>query len=274
MKTFRQYLGEMALKSYRTDFHHEPKDDEGFYRKTDGAMDLGNQVYRPHNHDNSQPQVFGYFSGKDRAVITHPRTFRALEGRLARSGYDFNILLIEDAGADYDEQVEQFMRENGIEQRGHITFVKNGTSGHVMTPWMILHTLGHAVAEHAGGERSGRAVGAKSRIQDGATDIMSLVSGKDCRTAGRGSPGCKEALGKVLAFKSAARQDSYSTALNQTELVHELVAEFLWNGDRIRVKPPHDADADITRLVGEIEGEVRILLDNCVGKVVYDWFDG
>lgn len=276
MKTFHQYLREMSLRSMRTDLHHVPKDNEGFYEKPDGTRDTGNQVYR--NSNKTQPQVSGYFSRKDRSVITHPRTMKTLEQRLARSGHDFNILFIEDtraySGSDYDQQVEDFMESNGIQREGHITFVKNGTSGHVLTPWMILHTLGHAVTEHAGGERSGRAVGAKSRIQDRAVDIMSLVSETDCRSLGNRSPGCLEALRKVFAFKSVARTDNHSTADNNSELVHELVAEFLWNGDRIRIKPPYDEDPEVPALVRDIEAEVRTLLDNCVGKVIYDYYEG
>lgn len=274
MKTFRQYLMEMSLRSMRTDLHHVPKDNEDFYEKPDGTRDTGSQVYR--NSNKSQPQVSGYFSKKDRSVITHPRTMRTLEQRLAKSGYDFNILFIEDtrahSGSDYDQQVEDFMDANGIQREGHITFVKNGTSGHVLTPWMILHTLGHAVTEHAGGERSGRAVGAKSRIQDRAVDIMSLVSEADCQ--GLLSPKCHDALAKVLAFKSAGMKGNYGTANNLSELVHELVAEFLWHGDTIRVKPPHDEDPEVSSLVRDIEGEVRTLLDHCVGKVIYDYYEG
>lgn len=274
MKTFQNFLREMSLRSMRTDLHHVPKDNEGFYEKPDGTRDLGAQVYRSQNK--SQPQVSGYFSKKDRAVITHPRTMRTLEQRLAKSGYDFNILFIEDAmaytGVDYDQQVDQFMWDNQIQREGHITFVKNGTSGHILTPWMILHTLGHALTDHAGGERSGRAVGAKSRIQDRVIEIMSLVSEADC--IGLLSPKCHDALRKVFAFKSVARTDKDSTAHNNSELVHELVAEFLWNGDRIRVKPPYDGDPEVNDLVAAIQGEVRTLLDHSVGKVVYDYYYG
>jgi hypothetical protein len=273
MKTFQNFLREMSLRSMRTDLRHVPKDDEGFYEKPDGTRDTGNQIFRPNPQEKSQPQIGGYFSKKDRAVITHPRTMRALESRLAGSGYEFNILFLEDASrghaADYGRQVKDFMADNGIQGEGHITFVKNGTSGHVLTPWMILHTLGHALTEHAD-HRSA----AKFRIREMAIHIMSLVSETDCKSLGNRSPRCLEALGKVLAFKSASRRDDHSTAGNLSELVHELVAEFLWNGDRIRIKPPYDKDQEVAGLVRDIEGEVRTLLDNCVGKIVYDYYDG
>lgn len=275
MKTFAQYLKEMALRSYRTDFLDPPnKGEEGFYTRHDGKKDSGSQVYR--SDKGVEHAISSYFSRRDRTVISHPRTTRSLEQRLSRSGYEFNILFLEDrralTGSDYTDQVEEFMERNGIAREGHITFVKNGTSGHVMTPWMILHTLGHAVSDHCDGLSAGMA--AKSRIASAARNVMGIVSDSPCGGPNPVSARCREAFGRVFAFKSAAREDSYSAAMNQNELVHELMAEFLWNGDRIRVKPPYDLDEEVTSQILVIEGQIGVLLRMCVGRIIFDYYDG
>jgi 8-oxo-dGTP pyrophosphatase MutT (NUDIX family) len=270
---------EMALKSYRTDFRHEPKDDEGFGTHQ-GKPDLGKQVYKGAGSPNS---IQTYFSRKDRAVITHPRTLRTLEQRLARSGYDFNILMVETAdergrppqrrASNYKQGVEEFMRENGIRREGHITFVKNGTSGHVLTPWMILHTLGHAVTDHI-----------ENHDLPGRTPMRTLMN----MIAAELDPGCKGGVewlpddkqgeclglvGSVFMFKSA-RLDRFAYAsvhAGPDEFLHELVAEYLWNGDEIRISPPHQKNPRIVRRVEEMKEIVRSLLSLCVGEIIYDY---
>jgi len=276
MRTFRQYLSEMALKGYKVDFMDSPnRGEESFLTKSDGKKDLGSQVY---SSGRMQHNISGYFSGRDRAVITHPRTMRSLEQRLSRSGYDFNVLFIEDrralTGKDYTDQVDEFMEENGVEREGRITFVKNSTSGHVMTPWMILHTLGHAVSEHCGGLSMG--MEAKHGIGESVANVMGIVSGSLCRNPfayGVGhSSWCRDAFGKVFSFKSAVRDDHYNALLSRDELLHEFVAEFLWNGDGIRVKSPYDGEDGVLKEIRSIEGGIRTLLGMCVGRIIFDYY--
>lgn len=131
MKTFLEFLNEMSLKSYRHDLIDRPEREEEFY--TDprtGKKDLGNQISLT-----TDLPIVGRFSKKDRIVMTHPKTFRQLEEKLSQSEFDFNILMLEDkrevrvSDQVYRDQVENFMKSNGIQKEGRITFVKNGTSG-------------------------------------------------------------------------------------------------------------------------------------------------
>lgn len=267
MKTFHDFLQEMALKSYRTDFHHATKEGEGFFTDKDGSRNVGVQVRRM--DPATIADIRSRFSEKDRAVITHPRTARTLESRLARSGYDFNILFIEDISGTagrYRRQVESFIKKNGIQKEGHITFVKSATSGHVMTPWMVLHTIGHAVA----GEASRHDTYAK--IRKASAKIMSHVSDSDCSGPIVVGGECQKALAKVLAFASVSATKS-NTAVNNQEFVHEIIAEYLWSGGSIRVKAPYDNDTEVMSQIGIMEEEVRGMLDRCVGRVVYNYYD-
>lgn len=48
----------------------------------------------------------------------------------------------------YEGDVELYIKSNGIKKENHITFAKNASTGHLLIPWMILHTLGHALVEY------------------------------------------------------------------------------------------------------------------------------
>lgn len=268
MKTFRQFM-EMPLSSYKSKFIREPEGEEGFGSMSDKPYN-GRQVSRGVD---GEKDIEGYFSQKDRAIITHPRTARLLEQKLASSAYNFNILMLEreesNRFGDYeDRQVNDFIDKNGIETEGHITFVKNGTSGHVLTPWMILHTLGHAAFAHAANERNIKLV--FMRILNELADAL-------CGNEEPGDPArippskCMRTIGKALAFKSVRPDAQAPSFTNTEELFHELVAEFLWNGDRIRVEGPMSGGA-VPAIVRKFEGAVREVLDSCVGHVIFDYY--
>lgn len=256
------------MKSYRTDFHREPSEDEGFAKEKDGSTNTSKQVR------GGKSEILTHFSSKDRAVITHPRTARVMEERLRSSEYDFNILFVEENWGmirlvGYTDQVEQFMWDNRIETEGRITFVKNGTSGHIMTPWMILHTLGHAVAAQDSG--------IEARIWEAVDKIRGAIDSSFAKFPHLDRPGSSEwaksrrnALGSVFAFRSASAEGDHGSANHLSEFGHELIAEFLWSGDKIRIRQPHLSNPEIVAQVRAIEGHIKELLDKCVGKIIYD----
>jgi hypothetical protein len=106
-----------------------------------------------------QKYVMGYFSNTDVALLSNQKSSKTLENKLKNVGYNFNILIFESSVDDdrrnvsppsnYIRKINNYIRSNNITLENHITYVKNGSSGDPLTPWMILHTLGHAVAEEA-----------------------------------------------------------------------------------------------------------------------------
>lgn len=266
---FREFMmTEMPLSSYRTRFVRADRSGDSFRTGPDGTVDPATQV------DAKGDPINYRFSLKDRRVITHPRTVKVLEERLARTGYRFNILLLEGGvggvgGEDsrlgrYRERVEGFMRKSGVEREGHITFAKNATSGHVLTPWMVLHTLGHAVSEHA--ERVG------IRLYDTVFKVLRrLPEGRDGPINPLGRDGDERTnLGHVLMFRSVQGDMRGDGHASSAELVHELVAEYLWNGGEVRIRPPFHMDERVYEVVSSVERMVEEALDSCVGEVVFD----
>lgn len=262
------------MKSYRTDFHREPRGEEGFLKTHGGGHDLGRQVVAAFGR-RDPTEIAGYFSKRDRIVISHPRTMRTLERRLERSGFHFNILMLEGVSlpgnsfANYRTQVAEYIKENGIQTEGHITFVKNGTSGHILTPWMVLHALGHAVADHASRQREYGLPLLKlmekmaSIVDEGCRGKLDFSKKRDCLNV----------AGRVFVFRSAGMEGMESSVHVPGEFLHELIAEYLWNGDHIRVRPPHDANPDILKIIKEIEDKVKSYLEMCVGQVIYDYYE-
>jgi len=251
LKTFAQYLKEMSLSSYRTVLSPPNTGEEGFTsdtKKVSKGTHIGTQVVNPGRYED---EITGRFSNKDKAVLSHPKTFKTLEDRLSNSNYNFNILMIETATNqryigvldDYKNDVDKYIKSQGIVTQNHITFVKNGTSGHVLTPWMILHTLGHAVVDY---------IGEDTKIVELVRAIMYQLD-----------------KASIFHFKSAKESEIYN---NTNELVHELIAEFLWHGGRIRINPVFANNEDIKTKVATIESRIKTTLDYCVGQIVYDFY--
>lgn len=261
---FRQFL-EMPLSSYRSEFHTQPDGVEGF-GKVGRKADRGKQVEI--GPTGREREITGRFSMKDRAIISHPKTMRTLEARLSRGRHRFNIIMIERKDAQYYEQVGKFIRDNGIQTEEHITFVKNGTSGHLMTPWMILHTLGHAVASNS-----------TKASKDLFRNQLRLFTERLCgmylpeKNTWSQLRTCMQRAGEVFMFKSAQEGSQDTSFADSEEFLHETIAEYLWNGDTIRMRSPHDRDEEMTAVVAGMEKIIGDMLDECVDKIIYDEFD-
>jgi len=257
-------LEEMPLSNYKTKFVREPYENQDFYfNKVKNKKDKSQQVSVKKPGD--QKFIEDQFSKKDRLVITHPKTLKILENKLSNSKYNFNILLVESLKKineeEYVSYIEKFMNENNIKKQNHITFAKNGTSGHILTPWMILHTLGHAVTQNTDN------LEIESRI-------LNLLKELPIKKNTINPHGHKSNLDHILAFKSIQNSKEENDASYGPELVHELIVEYLWNGGEIRIKKPYDNNATVVNIIMEIEDIIDNLLDNCVGRIITDFETG
>lgn len=204
----------------------------------------------------------GQFNINDKIIIKHPKTVATLERLLSRHRWKFNILMYETHSENMEEKeftdlVKKWMHQNKIEIWDHITFAKNGSSGDLMTPWMILHTIGHA-------------------INDETTIGYSIIEFlKKVYTGGPMSN--EELIGKlsnILQFKSIANMGKINTKMklapsSAQEFVNELIAEYLWNG-KIRYKP--SATSIEIQSLAEVEQAIAKNLDNMVGRIIIDYF--
>lgn len=253
------FYTEMPLAHYGYQFHSKNDPDEGFLdtkaqaviRKKKATAPWGGEV-----EDLEIKNIGGRFSHRDKILISHPRTSRILEEKLKSSKYNFNILLMEKKQGyefvysanvkEYNDRIYEYMKENNLKIENHITFVKNATSGHLLTPWMILHTLGHAVTDHAYNFGSELVNAIKEKIRSwNELEVGSLKN--------------------IFQFASIQKGVVDST----DELLHELIAEYLWNG-KIRINP--NANNMVIEYVKNLEDEIEKLLSSCVGSIIYDTF--
>lgn len=235
MNSFKQFLVEMPMGIY----HAHQKDQNTLNRAV---------TTRP------------TFSKNDIKVITHPKTFITLERVLARSTkHTFNILL--DSSLN-EVNVKQYCQENNIPIEGRITFAKNSSTGGLMTSWMILHTLGHALVEH----HRDMGLYIRNYINEIAgMDGVITITDKDTIRY----------VAKYLKFKSARKSNDYFAGNNEVkttnrlsdigELVNELIAEYLWHG-YIRHDPK------ITTQIKTIESIINQYLNKSVGTIIMDYY--
>lgn len=275
MKFKNWLLNEMPLKHYGYEFHSTNSDTEGF--------DKSKKQYEinPISHtapwggetkSTTKDSISGKFSRKDKIIISHPKTARVLEEKLKRSKYNFNILLIEKNSnvqltftptssrpilKGYPNQIENYMKENNLQKENHITFVKLSTTGHLLTPWMILHNIGHAITDHLSQKRSSF----YEKLDRLAYDVYDIYQ-------------------QIFLFQSAASRKVEDSA----ELTHELIAEYLWHG-KIRVNNKFNDKnialyageehikalwADREHLISQAEEYIDKCLKECVGEIIYD----
>jgi len=240
---FKEWLNESPLQHYGYDFHSENDPDEGFFKDKAQSNSAGGQT-----------DEWDKFSKRDKALISHPKTFKTLEDKLRKSSFNFIILLIEqplskiynyrNRRSEYERQIRYYLSDNNINIQNSIVFAKDSTSGHLLTPWMILHTIGHALAD-------------SPYFMDEIQNLVWEIDGLS-----------KDNVGKVFAFKSAKE---YKIP-NRVELINELIAEFLWSG-KIRINPEIvslEWAEEIKSKVLKLEEQIKDCLSLCVGKIIID----
>lgn len=137
---------------------------------------------------------------------------------------------VETVLADY------FFNEMNI-PKNDIVFVKSGASGDILTPWMILHTIGHAMTDSK----------LLKNYDKKWNDLWQILSGFNIMH--------HSVVSCIFNFRSARvhLNKKKSTAFNAVpdllELRHELIASYLWNGGRIK-RPGTECIAKIYRSGG------------------------
>jgi len=224
-------INEMPLANYRTSF-------------------------LPGNEPDNKEGISDRFVARDRKAIDNATIQNRLAQALERStGFHFNIIFLESRTkltSKYHEEAARYCLRNSIPLDGHITFVKNSSTGDPLSAWMILHTLGHALGDFDS-NMVGRIRSIFSKM-DAANRITS--STPDDVIAN---------LAKVFKFRSLANKKVTSLE----ELVYELVAEYLWHG-QIRANL---VNFQVFSSVRAIEETIHEALSHAVGNIIIDLFD-
>lgn len=211
--------------------------------------------------------AINYFTREDRVALKNQAMARKLEQILSRlSGINFNVIFFEDieggglAFKDYGIKVQRYIRQNNIQTAGHITFVKNSSTGDNMTPWMILHTVGHAIFNED--KNVELKVYAKNMLKS------MYESGKPTASAME----IARNIGKHFKFRSALNsvQGKKNFIASLDEFLFELVAEYMWHGGKIRHDP--NEPMPVKNAIEGLEEIIKEAIHNCIGRVIYDYY--
>jgi hypothetical protein len=177
-----------------------------------------------------------------------PAIIRQLRIRLDNSSFKWNILVYEDpkptvgstAPTEYKQAVKNYVKQHRIPIAGHITFVFNSTSGHQLTPWIILHKIGHALITDKEANQLVKEVFAQFRV-------------------------VIDEPGDVFTFKSARnRLGGYE------ELIRDSYASWLYQGH----PGVNTTEPEMVHVERFLRARFTELTQKAVGKIVYDYFGG
>jgi hypothetical protein len=273
-------LNEMPLAHYGYEFAKGEKKDppETFYSKQDKFQTYAQppEAWAVGIGKGEPPKgidlaITDKFSDKDKLLISHPRTARVLEQKLKSSKYNFNILFIEEERSAFPyfdrfwvrnketksihERIRDYIKVNNLNIQSSITYAANVTTGHIMTPWIILHKLAHAVAFEQDNFDIGFPYDSLFRMLPG------------------NSRSSLDELKNMFSFKSIQQTGELSITNRNSieELFHELMTEYLWHG-KIRLNPsaPSEKKEEYQNSIIKIEALIVKCLDSCLGKVISD----
>ena len=275
MKTFRQFVE--ALSGHGG--FMMPAGEENFFKHGFSEKDIKyiTGMYK-------RPLVISS-SGKLRGGI-----IAVLEEVLSRvEDFNFHIYL-----GDFSSYLsaEEFFFDKKI-PKDHIVFIKRGSSGDLLTPWMILHTMAHA-AFQSGNKDSEELIYLRLKrmfvslsANNHWNDLDEMIENPN-----------DEILSNLFNFASArSSSTSWSTGkvaksriISGQELVYEIFVSYLYGGGKLKrpageklskltklISQKYDNDYDesyISRLVDSvfsgIEKIINEVLKSCRGKVIAD----
>ena len=275
MKTFRQFVE--ALSGHGG--FMMPAGEENFFKHGFSEKDIKyiTGMYK-------RPLVISS-SGKLRGGI-----IAVLDEVLSRvEDFNFHIYL-----GDFSSYLsaEEFFFDKKI-PKDHIVFIKRGSSGDLLTPWMILHTMAHA-AFQSGNKDSEELIYLRLKrmfvslsANNHWNDLDEMIENPN-----------DEILSNLFNFASARSSSTFwgtgkvakSRLLNAQELVYEIFVSYLYGGGKLKrpageklskltklISQKYDNDYDesyISRLVDSvfsgIEKIINEVLKSCRGKVIAD----
>ena len=278
MKTFRQFVEALSSHGGFTMPHGE----ENFFKHGFSEKDIKyvTGMYKKPIDISSKGKLRG-------GIIS------VLDTVLSRvKGFDFHIYFGD--FSSYLSAEEFFFDKNKI-PKDDIVFIKRGSSGDLLTPWMILHTMAHAAFQSEQyGKVSEEII--YSRLQrmfvslsgdNNWHDLDEMIKNPD-----------DEILSNLFNFASARSSLTFwgtgkvakSRLLNAQELVYEIFVSYLYGGGKLKrptgeklgkltklISEKYDNDYDknyISRLVDSvfsgIEEIINKFLELCRGKVIAD----
>jgi len=281
---FRQWLVEMPLSHYGWKYNvKEP---------------FPNQANFERIHKVREPRQF-FISDRKRILSVRNK----FEEILNRTPFKWNVIFLESPPERIHQDALNYIEANNVQTQGHITFVKNSSSGEQFTPWILCHVISHSLDSdmfnptkpvHKENMKSGSIVndliGALSKKFSELDLFPQRLYGVDHKIL--------DFLIPYMPFKSArtSMQAMIKSGMNfaqskgaiqsNSECVHELLAYYLFNSGKIKlqqIKEDHPiedlpktfrypSDNDLRAIEKTIENVFTAELRAAVGHIIFDAF--
>lgn len=254
--------------------------------------------------DDDQNRSVNKINKKDVAIVRHRSTENKLREVLGRINIDF-IILISNINTK-EKDIINYLTEKNINFSNSIVFVKKISTGGKLTPWMLLHCIGHAAKfdfiEFSRGVRNtalkmlsliaGFNIDNHIFADDSFTDFFRIISNislgsksdelrnysiqshyGDAMDLYHRDLARYEHLSNIFQFSSikTKKVDSFE------EFICELVAEFLWHGGKIRYNQQYILDSfsehianGIVRVIKKIEEILIHKMNSLKGQIIID----
>ena len=257
-ESFRDWLGLQEQLSHGG--HSFRSDDPADYEASMGVRDS--------DPKKGKPFYYSPFNRRDRREIRDPGYFSSVGKTLGRTpegfdvgseggGYKWNIIFLELDPSEsrfgkYEEAVEGYMREHGLSRDGHITFVKNRSSGDGVSKWILFHNVGHALFDKPSGTWEENAV-----HKDGIMRVLYDIFAAHKESHGEEPEGNRFHVMQVASryfphksgesshrWKVDGRDERSRMAISKrgisslNEMVYELVSQYIMTG---KVRLTNDA---------------------------------
>ena len=191
---------------------------------------------------------------RDRTLVTNPRSIERIYKKFSNSDMGFNFIFVNKPGAgrfievgkvdisyvqkNLGDDVANAVREaqNKTEDSVTIIFTNNSGAEKIpMTPWIIAHRIGHALAREGGSRSSYYYKEASDYLISGMADIIELYGVKEFpnredRISNRSNRNSqllmKNFFQQVATFRSARE----GIIRDWFEVLNELIAQYLTTG--------------------------------------------
>ena len=277
-------------------------------RATDFIDEMALAKYQPMG-DFDKP---GPFRGADKKLVPHPKSELKTQQFFEQTPYDFRLFFsnipgtgkYSEHGPMSPEQIREVFKDradeilDGSEDAITVVFVGNkGDAKVILTPWMMAHRLGHAIArEYAVGSRGSRDAAAwyaaEKHFFENINSILKDYYGKYAGTKGINYELSSEynSLFNAIGTQRSSRQNLISRPY---EFFYELFAQYLGTGTvkmnplpmtlgygrkawgrstkAMNVKPEYRDQADLARVTDVLGHDMEIMfsdvLSNAEGKI-------
>lgn len=231
------------------------------------------------------------FEYNDKITLANQKTIKKLESRLNNSNYNWNIIIGDYEGLNiYDRLMwpDVVKSKLGIETENHITFIKQSSSGHTLTPDMLIHTIGHAVIDHIRNYHTQSHSLFKNVVNAILYKVEGLTQVTNSPFVDTNALDDISRVALVMPFGSARytllsiiepqsnRVGFYRDRriIDWAEVQHEIVAQYV-RTNYVKVGPNKIAqqigfNGDFTTEEKQLNEVLKQILDACVGYVIYD----